>query len=608
MNAPRFLRTMLLLFMVLSVQAGKAAEAIPLTLWNKIFKSDLFDTASVNALARVADIYWDKSRDSILKCNQLLLERESLYRKAGFKYGLFHVYSLLGGNYKLLYDQSRSAAYYFQALRIAEEVNEMDKINRIRRELGLLYFIQSGWKQALQYFNPLIATELKSKKNVAQLNLYRYLAGLCHVRMGEPSKGLPLLQAAYEWSVSKNDTQRILEYGSGYALAQLVSGDSAGASGSYSVLLATGEKWKQTDPYFFATVYVGLARIAMADPGKELLARNYASLAIELTQGKIGYFLPRIEAGQILYQYYKSKGRNDSAVHYLEQWTHEKDSLEKSENTAVISLLQAAHDFDKREVALLSEERQKRLVIWGVASVLFLLGLIALMFYRSLARQKQRSEDLLENILPRETIAELKTFGHAIPRIHEEVTILFCDVKSFTTIAEKLSPGALVALLDHYFRGFDEITADLGLEKIKTIGDAYMVAGGLHENSGNAATVVTAAIRMLDFVASGRDALEAAFEYSFHFRVGIHTGSVISGVVGRDKYAYDIWGDAVNVAARMEQNSEEGKINVSGETWKTVQNSFSGLYRGKIDAKNKGEIDMYFITGLQGVAAPETSS
>lgn len=599
---------MLLLFMVLSVQPGKASEAIPLPLWNKIFKSDLFDTASVNALERVAKIYWDDQRDSILKCNQLLLERESLYRRAGFKYGLFYVYYLLGGNYKLLYDHSRSAAYYFQALRIAEEVNEMDKINRIRRELGLLYYIQSGWKQALQYFNPLIAFELKSKKNSAKLNLYRYLAGLCHVRMGELSKGLPLLQAAYEWSVSKNDTQRILEYGSGYALAQLASGDSAGASGLYRVLLAAGKKWKQTDPYFFATVYVGLARIAMADPDQELLARNYASLAIEITQGKIGYYLPRIEAGQILYRYYKSKGRNDSAVHYLEQWTHEKDSLEKSENTAVISLLQAAHDFDKREVALLSEERQKRLVIWGVASVLFLLGLIALMFYRSLARQKQRTEDLLENILPRETIVELKTFGHAIPRIHDEVTILFCDVKNFTTIAEKLSPGALVALLDHYFRGFDEIMADLGLEKIKTIGDAYMVAGGLHESSGNAATVVTAAIRMLDFVAAGRDALEAAFENSFHFRVGIHTGSVISGVVGRDKYAYDIWGDAVNVAARMEQNSEEGKINVSGETWKRVQNSFTGLYRGKIDAKNKGEIDMYFITGLQGVATPESRS
>jgi class 3 adenylate cyclase len=204
---------------------------------------------------------------------------------------------------------------------------------------------------------------------------------------------------------------------------------------------------------------------------------------------------------------------------------------------------------------------------------------------------------LLENILPKETISELKTFGHAIPRIHDEVTILFCDVRSFTTIAETLSPASLVSMLDHYFRGFDEIVADLGLEKIKTIGDAYMVAGGLHEGSGNAETVIQSAIRMLQFTEQCRTDMEMRYGSSFRFRVGVHTGSVISGVVGRDKYAYDIWGDAVNVAARMEQNSEEGRINVSGETWQRTHQLFASVYRGKIQAKNKGEVDMYFIEG-----------
>lgn len=163
MSAPRFHRFIVFLLSFAASLNSRAAENIPKHLWDKIYRGNIYDTASVNALTRVADIYWDKSRDSILKCNQLLLERESLYRRSGFKYGLFHVYSLLGGNHKLLYDQARSAAYYFQALRIAEEVNETDKINCIRRELGLLYFIQSGWKQALQYFDPLIASELKSK-------------------------------------------------------------------------------------------------------------------------------------------------------------------------------------------------------------------------------------------------------------------------------------------------------------------------------------------------------------------------------------------------------------------------------------------------------------
>ncbi len=593
------IRNCLLLLAVFVFQHVCAEQPIPRQLRDKALKSDKFDSASIQALATVLDRYWDHSRDSILRCNEILAERESQYLASGFKYGLYQVYSMLGGNHKLLYNHAKSAAYFFQALKLTEAMGEPAYINRVRRELGLLYFIQSGWIQALRYFEPLIQYEEKARENIAQLNLYRYLAGLCHVRAGKPDKAGKLLKSAYNWAISVQDTQRILEYGTGYAAAMLGSGDKAAAAALYHTLLARAADWKDADAYFYATVYVGLSRIAMSNPSQLLKARDLARMALQVTEGKLGYYLPRIEAAQILHRVYKSIGSYDSALFFVEQWTHQKDSLESSENTAVMSLMQAAHDFDKREAALRIEERQKRLVMWVVAGVLFLLGVIVLLFYRSVARQKQRSEALLENILPKETILELKTFGHAIPRIHEDVTILFCDVRSFTTISEKLSPAALVALLDHYFRGFDEIVSDLGLVKIKTIGDAYMLVGGLHENTGNADSVVTAAIRMLEFVASDREALEQAHGYSFHFRVGIHTGSVISGVVGRDKYAYDIWGDAVNVAARMEQNSEAGKINVSGETWKRIEERFNGHYRGKIDAKNKGEVDMYFVTNRE---------
>lgn len=595
MKYPRLLLSLGIFLTLFTPHTAWGAKRIPPALWDKVFSGNKFDTASVNALVKVSDKYWDYSRDSIQKYNPLFLERERIYKEARFTYGLFHVYALLGGNFKLLYNQARSAAYYFQALKVAEEMGNTDMINWVRRELGLLYFIQSGWQHALHYFNPLLEYEERTQQNISKLNQYRYLAGLCHVRLGQPRKALKLLQAAYNWALANQDTQRRLEYGTGYAAAQLATGDTAAAGALYETLLETGHSWKDADPVFFATVYIGKARIALSDPDKYQLSRDYASMALRITEGKIGYNMPRIEAGQILYLIYKTMGRSDSAVYFLEQWTRQKDSLESTENTAVMSLMQATHDFDKREASLRTVERQKRLVIWIVVGVLGLLGLIVLFFYRSLSMQKQRTEDLLENILPRETIAELKTYGQAIPRIHDEVTILFCDVRSFTSIAESMSPASLVALLDHYFRGFDEIVADLGLEKIKTIGDAYMVAGGLHEDSGNAETVVEAAMRMLHFAEKNRSDLETAHGSSFHFRVGVHSGSVISGVVGRDKYAYDIWGDAVNVAARMEQNSEEGKINVSGETWERVAHQYHGIYRGKIAAKNKGEIDMYFV-------------
>jgi len=597
MNAPRFSRFVVFFVAISAGINSKASEIIPKQLWDKIYRSDIYDTASVNALNYTVDKYWDKSRDSILKCNELLKDRESRYRQAGFQYGLYYVCALLGGNYKLLYDHAMSASYYFQALKIAEAMKDELKINRIRRELGLLYFIQSAWKQALLYFNPLIAFE-QEQNNISQLNLYRYLAGLCHVRIGQPKEALGLLKAAHKWSEENRDTQRLLEYGSGYASALMASGDTLKSRILYEKVLQIGRNWKDADPYFFATVYTSLARLAMADPPRRGRARDLAIMALKITEGKVGYYMPRIEAGQILYQIYKNNLRFDSATYYLEQWTHAKDSLGSKENTAFLSLLQATHDFDKREIALRIEEERKRQVMWVLAAVLFLIGLIIFFFYRSLARQKQRTETLLENILPKETISELKTFGHVMPRIHDEVTILFCDVRSFTTIAETLSPAALVSMLDHYFHGFDEIVADLGLEKIKTIGDAYMVAGGLHEGTGNAETVIQSAIRMLEFTEQCHTDMEMKYGSSFRFRVGIHTGSVVSGVVGRDKYAYDIWGDAVNVAARMEQNSEDGKINVSGETWQRTHHRFASVYRGKIQVKNKGEVDMYFIEGV----------
>lgn len=207
-------------------------------------------------------------------------------------------------------------------------------------------------------------------------------------------------------------------------------------------------------------------------------------------------------------------------------------------------------------------------------------------------KERKRSDDLLLNILPEKTAEELKSKGKAQARKYEEVTVLFSDFKSFTTIAEKLNPEDLVNELDECFRAFDEITARHGVEKIKTIGDAYMCVGGLPQpNETHARDVVEAAIEMQEWLARRREANPESFE----MRIGIHTGPVVAGIVGSRKFAYDIWGDTVNLAARMEQNSEPGKINLSKDTFEKVKDDFDCTYRGKITAKNKGEVDMYFV-------------
>jgi class 3 adenylate cyclase len=213
-----------------------------------------------------------------------------------------------------------------------------------------------------------------------------------------------------------------------------------------------------------------------------------------------------------------------------------------------------------------------------------------------LREEKKRSDSLLLNILPEEIANELKQFGKSYARKHDEVTILFADIKGFSTIAENLSAEELVNQLDECFRAFDHIVEKNGLEKIKTVGDAYVCACGLPKPvTDNAVKAVKAALDMMNFIKGFAITKTIQDLPAFEFRIGIHTGPVITGVVGLKKFTYDIWGDAVNMAARMEQHGEAGKINISGNTYQLIKDKFICTYRGKIEAKNKGEVDMYFV-------------
>jgi len=213
---------------------------------------------------------------------------------------------------------------------------------------------------------------------------------------------------------------------------------------------------------------------------------------------------------------------------------------------------------------------------------------------------KLQSDSLLLNILPGEIADELKKFGKSYARKHDQVSVLFADIKGFTSIAEKLTPVKLVTQLDEVFGAFDNIIAKHGMEKIKTIGDAYMCACGLPlADNENAIKSVNAALDMQQFIKEFGAANKIQNLPVFEIRIGIHTGPLVAGVVGLKKFAYDIWGDAVNLASQMEQHSEPGKVNISGETYSLVKNYFNCTYRGKIETKSKGEVDMYFVDSVK---------
>jgi adenylate cyclase len=210
--------------------------------------------------------------------------------------------------------------------------------------------------------------------------------------------------------------------------------------------------------------------------------------------------------------------------------------------------------------------------------------------------QKEKVDELLSNMLPKAMADQLKKTGRARTQKYSMVSILFSDIEGFTRIAEQMNPEILVDELDKFFFKFDALVEEFNIEKIKTIGDAYMAAGGIPDrNRTNPVDLVMAAISIMQYMKQ----LKIDNQYFWDLRIGIHTGPIIAGVVGQKKLSYDIWGDSVNIASRMESSGEAGKINISGSTYEFVKDFFVCEYRGKMPVKYKGNIDMYFIKGFR---------
>jgi len=344
---------------------------------------------------------------------------------------------------------------------------------------------------------------------------------------------------------------------------------------------------------------------------------SYAKRSLELAK-KYG-LKEQIGASNLkLSELYEKAGNKGESLKYFKNHIAYRDSVTNLKSVQQMADLRTNYEVSQKqiEVDLLEKDseilqlkqKKQRNIIYATVFSSFLIFLLALGLFRRyqfikktnhiIEKEKNRSDNLLLNILPEETAYELKQSGKVQAKRFDSVTVLFTDFEGFTHYAEKLSPEKLVESVDFYFSKFDAIMEKYDLEKIKTVGDSYMCAGGLpFPTEDHAYKMVLAAFEIAEFVNESKKQ-QTPDQTRFEIRIGISTGPLVAGVVGIKKFAYDIWGDTVNIASRMETNSEPGKVNISEYTYQLIKDSFDCEYRGEIEVKNRGMMKMYFVNDI----------
>ncbi|MBP7408353.1 MAG: tetratricopeptide repeat protein, partial [Flavobacteriales bacterium] len=504
-------------------------------------------------------------------------------------------------------DQQRAIGYYTDCLRIGEELGDSSIMARVLGNMGNIYAAQGDFVRAMDHYDRRIAlADAIGDKQCAEE------AWICKAIVHRQRQDFRLARECFEKGLRM---AREIDDVTGICGALLSLGDLSVDEGDHALALdlldsALTIAEGQQDTRLIAATETVIARDHHLQ-GVTSTALVHAVRALELAR-EVGDVEILRDAAEINYKVLKSGGDESGALSMHELFISLRDSIVSDENKQAIMSQRFQYEFDKKEALLAAEQEKKDAVaaeelrrknlqrnafIGGFGLMVLLAGTFFTQRNR-ISKEKKRSEELLLNILPEEVAEELKAKGEAEAKLINEVTVLFTDFKGFTAMSEQLSAKELVRDIHECFSAFDHIMAKHGIEKIKTIGDAYMAAGGLPvPNTTHALDVVRAAFEIRDFIAEGKARKVAAGLPYFEIRIGIHTGPVVAGIVGVKKFAYDIWGDTVNTASRMESSGEVGQVNISESTYALVKDETGLTFtpRGKVQAKGKGEMEMYFV-------------
>ena len=522
-----------------------------------------------------------------------------------YQRGIANANLLIGEGYEYLSDYAQSLKYYLRALVIYKERNIPDL--QIVATLGVsrVYEVTNDMPNEKKYVEEAMALceAYKDNRKVGKLQpgVLDYMATI-YKKENRLDTSIKLYNEAVALARKDGDSNEVMNSLCNLATALKSNKNFDESLAIYSHVLTLIDS--VNEKYAFGIIIDDMS-ILFYQMGDLKRSEQYALKALAIVQKTKNLDVYK-DVYETLGKIYQQEKRYPEMLEYNAKLSDIKDTIFDREKLQQVTEWQTKFDTEAKDKEIQDQEKQlaynrKINISLVVCSALFLLlGLIIYRNYKMqkvsnalLSKEKKRSEDLLLNILPSEVADELKDKGAADAKYFDNVTVLFTDFVNFTKASERMSPQKLIDELHFCFKAFDEIIDKYNIEKIKTIGDSYLAVSGLPvADPLHAENITRAALEINKFVTNRRQQMG---DGTFEVRIGIHSGSVVAGIVGVKKFSYDIWGDTVNTAARMEQNSEAGKINISETTYELVKDKFTCTFRGEIEAKNKGLMKMYFV-------------
>lgn len=531
-------------------------------------------------------------------------DAKSVYGKIKDTSGVANILSNMGAIYHDQSEYDEAIDLYLQALKLAEEVDDQKRIGTVLQNIGAVHINKDEDELAIEAFQKALpffeAIDYEEGIGLTYLNI-----GEIHDRNRDFDQATTYFQKAINYLEPTPYFPDVLRTLGDIKLK------TVGFKEGMKYLDSAYNVASRLDDYFAVTRALNSYAGAYESIGDLQRALRYfekaKSLLVEANQTNREL---RISTEGLVRIYsftrdYKKAFENQELLQGV------KDSIYNLETDQKIDRLLFNHEIDKKEgeivllvkdkeIQTMEVEKQKGIrngFVIGFMMVLLFAGTV-LIQRNQIKKGKKLSDELLLNILPEEVAEELKVKGSADAQLIESATVLFTDFKGFTAMAKQMSPSDLVNDLNECFSAFDRISEKYGIEKIKTIGDAYMVAGGLPvPTEDSVMNTVMAALEMQEFIFKRKTGKAANKESVFEMRVGIHTGPLVAGIVGVKKFQYDIWGDTVNTASRMESNGEVGKVNISQATYALLKDDPTLRFesRGKIETQGKGEMEMWFV-------------